>query len=344
MATNTAAKPATAPTTTSRLGSVKSGVIIGPKRYIIYGAEGTGKTTLAADAPKPIFFDIEGGSAAVDADRYPFHDGDDGHVPRDYDDVLRAVADLQTAEHSYKTLVIDTADRLESLLWAWMIRRDSDPSVYKSDNPLNQIIDYGYGKGFDRAVDVWRDLAVRLDRLRIARKMEIVFLAHMQVKNFKNPAGADYDRWIPAMNEKAGGFLKGWSDVTGMLAHEETTKAVPGDKRRAKGFSTNARVLKLAHSAAFDAKGRGSLPDEIDIPVEHPWAPLAEAIEAGYETDIKKLTAEIGVEVERIGDDVLTAKVNAATKEAVAKKDTQSLKAYLNSLKTRPAKSAETSQ
>lgn len=338
--TNTAVKPATQPAT-GRLGAVKSGVIIGPKRYIIYGAEGTGKTTLAADAPRPIFFDIEGGSSAVDADRYPFHDGDDGHVPRDYDDVLRAIEDLRTAEHSFRTLVIDTADRLESLLWAWMIRRDSDPSVYKADNPLNQIIDYGYGKGFDRAVDVWRDLAVRLDRLRIARKMEIVFLAHTQVKNYKNPAGSDYDRWIPAMNEKAGGFLKGWSDITGMLAHEETTKAVPGDKRRAKGFSTDVRVLKLAHAAAFDAKGRGNLPSEIDIPVEHPWAPLAAAIEAGYETDIKKLTAEIDAEIERIGDEALAEKVAAAVKDATAKKDTQSLKAYLNSLRVRPAKSSE---
>ena len=100
-------------------------------------------------------------------------------------------------------------------------------------------------------------------------------------------------------------------------------------------------MLKLAHSAAFDAKGRGSLPAEIEIPIESPWSPLKDAIDAGYETDIKKLTEEIGEEVSRIGDDGLAAKVNAAVKDATAKKDTQSLKAYLNSLKARPAMSAE---
>ena len=179
----------------------------------------------------------------------------------------------------------------------------------------------------------------------MSRGMNVVMIAHSIVRTFKSPIGADYDRFQPALHDKAAGFLKGWSDIVGRVCHEEVAAKDAGDRSgRAKGFSTGRRMLMLAHSAAFDAKGRGNLPDEVEISIDAPWAPLAEAIEAGYETDIKKLTAEIGVEVERIGDDALTAKVNAATKEAVAKKDTQSLKAYLNSLKTRPAKSAETSQ
>ena len=340
MATNTAAKPATAPTTTSRLGSVKSGVIRTPRRIFIYGAEGTGKTTLAANAEKPIFVDADGGSTDIDLDRYPFRDDDDGHVPRSLADVHGAINDLGTSEHNFKTLVLDTGDAIEKLIWQQLLERHSDKG---KDGELTSIESFGYGKGYVMAVDEWRALCVRLDRLRAVKKMNIIILAHATVRNFKNPAGPDFDRWVAALEQKAAGFLKGWCDIVGMLAHEETTKK-DGKFAKAKGISTGARVLHLAHSAAFDAKGRGNLPDEIDIPTENPWAPLAEAIEAGYETDIKKLTAEIGVEVERIGDDVLAAKVNAATKEAVAKKDTQSLKAYLNSLKTRPAKSAETSQ
>lgn len=337
--TNAAPKSVAVAPTTSRLGRVKGGIIRAPKRILIYGAEGTGKTTLAADAPGAIFLDIEGGSDAVEVNRYSFHDGKNEFKPRDYDDVLMAIEDLRVNQHSHRTLVIDTVDQLESLLWEWMIRRDSDPGVFKADNPLHQIIDYGYGKGFDRAVDVWRELAVRLDRLRAAKGMQIILLAHMQVKNFKNPAGPDYDRWIPAMNEKASGFLKGWSDITGMLAHEETTVKV--DKRRSKGISTGTRVLKLAHQAAFDAKGRGNLPAEIEISIESPWAPLMEAIEAGGESNVEKLVAEIATETARIGDLDLTSKVDSAVKAAVAKKDLPSLISYLNNLRARPAKSAE---
>jgi hypothetical protein len=165
------------------------------------------------------------------------------------------------------------------------------------------------------------------------------------VKNFKNPAGPDYDRWVPGLNPQASGFLKGWCDIVGMLCHEETTKKDgPGKFAKAKGISTGVRILKLAHSAAFDAKGRGNLPDEIEIPTESPWAPVREAIEAGYETDTAKLCKEIEAETNRIGDADLTIRVAAAVKAANTKKDAQSLKTYLNSLKTRPAKSAEAQQ
>src|SRR6185312_13796815 len=153
MATTQTNQKPSAPT--SRLGSVKGGVIHAPKRYFFYGADGTGKTTLAADAPGAIFADIEGGSEEHDIKRYMFWDDDEeGFKPRAYEDVLFMIHELTTADHSYKTLVLDTVDCLEPLLWAWMIKRDNDPSVMTRKNPLNQVEDYGYGFGYDRAVDV----------------------------------------------------------------------------------------------------------------------------------------------------------------------------------------------
>ena len=68
---------------------------------------------------------------------------------------------------------------------------------------------------------------------------------------------------------------------------------------------------------------------------------MAEAIDAGYEADTKKLAAEIAAETHRIGDADLAAKVDAAVGEAVAKKDTKTLISYLTHLKARPAKVAE---
>jgi hypothetical protein len=320
----------------SRLGLVKSGVIRMPRRIFIYGAEGTGKSTLAANSENPIFIDADGGSSELDVARYQFRDDDEGHVPRTLAEIGSAIGDLTTADHGYRTLVLDTGDAIEKLIWQHILDRES---VRGKDGELVSIESLGYGKGYVMAVDEWRALAVRLDRLRSARKMNIVILAHATIKNFKNPAGPDYDRWVPAVNPQAAGFLKGWSDIVGMLCHEETTVEKKGSK--AKGISTGVHVLKLAHSAAFDAKGRGNLPAEIEIPVESPWSPLAAAIDAGYEDDGKKLAAQIDEEAARIGDQALTAKVTTAVKMALEKNDTGTLKNYLNNLKARPAKSAE---
>jgi replication-associated recombination protein RarA len=38
-------------------------------RAVIYGPEGIGKSTMASQFPKPIFFDIEGGTHALDVAR-----------------------------------------------------------------------------------------------------------------------------------------------------------------------------------------------------------------------------------------------------------------------------------
>jgi hypothetical protein len=180
---------------------------------------------------------------------------------------------------------------------------ESAPSVRNKDGALTSIESFGYGKGYVMAVDEWRALCVKLDRLRTQRGMGVIIIAHSIVRTFKSPIGPDYDRFQPALHDKASGFLKGWSDICGRVCHEEVADKMPGDRSmRAKGFATGRRVLMLAHSAAFDAKGRGNLPDEVEIPTDSPWGPLGEAIEAGYDDNTEKLATEIRGETKRIGD------------------------------------------
>jgi hypothetical protein len=335
--------PASKAAPTSRLSLVKKEVLRVPLRYFFYGDNGVGKSTLAAAAPEPIWVDIEDGSSQLPVARYPFRDGEGGHVPRTYPEVIGAIDDLATSPHAFQTLVLDTADALEKLIWAHLVERESAPSARSKDGPLSSIESFGYGKGYVMAVDEWRALCVKLDRLRMTRGMNVVIIAHSVVRTFKSPLGPDYDRYQPALHDKAAGFLKGWADICGRVCHEETVGKEAGSQRM-KGFATGRRILQLAHSAAFDAKGRGNLPDEVEIPTEDPWAPLAAAIEAGYEDDAKKLAGQISDETTRIGDDELTAKVDVAVKAAMAKNDVAAMKTYLNSLKTRPAKSAEAQQ
>lgn len=228
--TATATKPTVAPPPqpTSRLAAVKRGRLSSPLRFCFYGPEGIGKSTLAAHAPDPIWFDLEEGSGRLDVARYQFRDGDGGHVPHAYEEIIAAIDDLARNPHNFQTLVFDTLDRLEALMWQWMFVRDSKPG-----KPISSIEDYGYGKGFLRAIDEWRALCVRLDRLRAARKMSIIFLGHAQVRLYKSPDSEDYDRYNLRINDKAAGFIKEWTDVTGFCMFEEFGSKLGDD--RAKG-------------------------------------------------------------------------------------------------------------
>src|ERR1700690_2473427 len=100
---------------TTMLDKVKKGKLAVAYRFLIYGPEGIGKSSLAADSLDPIFMDIDDGSAGLDVARYPFRDGPGGHVPLSYAEVTAGLDDLATNPHNFKTLVLDTADRLEVL-------------------------------------------------------------------------------------------------------------------------------------------------------------------------------------------------------------------------------------
>jgi len=315
----------------SRLKQIVKQRLRVPLRVLIFGAEGTGKSTLASGAPAPLWFDVEDGSAHLEVARYPFRDGPGGHVPHGYQEILAAIDDLATHDHGYQTLVIDTLDRLEALMWQWMIQRDAPSSKVK----LTGIESYGYGRGYVAAVDEWRSLCLKLDRLRMAKGMSIVMLAHAQIRPFKNPLGDDFDRYNLRLNDKGAGFLKEWSDITGFACFEEGAASLGGE--RARGVSTGRRLLKLERTAAYDAKSRYALPAEVELNISNPWAPLADAIESALGMSSDVLTAAIAAECARIGDAETTAKVAKVVEEATKKNDTNALHRYLVGLKNRPA-------
>jgi uncharacterized membrane-anchored protein YjiN (DUF445 family) len=101
-------------------------------------------------------------------------------------------------------------------------------------------------------------------------------------------------------------------------------------------------MLMLSHSAAYDAKSRIALPEEIEISIEDPWAPLAAAVEAGYENESATLEAQIAEEVKRIGDPETAEKVAAAV--AGAKGDATALGRFLAKLKDKPSATNQSQQ
>lgn len=324
----------------SRLGAVKRGTMSHPLRYLLYGPEGIGKSTLAKHAPNPIFLDCENGTAQLDLARYPFHDDQLGHVPRSLSDIYAATEDLRTGEHDYKTIVIDTADALEALLWRHVCDRESGKksALNKNGKAFTSIQDFGFGKGFDVALDEWRALCHSLDRLRIQRSMGVVLLGHSLIRTYKNPIGEDFDRFQLRVHDKSAGFLREWSDVVGYCAFEDGASRLDGDdsRDRARGYTTGRRLIHLERTAAWDAKSRVPMPSEVEISTDNPWAPFAAALEQGRNTTADEIVALIEAELSRIGDEETTTKVRAAVQGANA--DRSTLSRYLNTLKAREAK------
>lgn len=336
------ATAAAAPAKTSRLGAVKRGLLREAKRFFFYGPEGVGKSSLAKDA-NAIFFDTDRGSGHLDVPRYPFRDGNDGHIAEKLDEIYAAIDDLLVAPHEYGALAIDTSDALESMIWKSVCDR---AGVTKKGDVIENIEDFGFGKGYNVACDEWRKLLHRLDALRLKRHMHIIFVGHSLVKTFKNPTGEDYDRYRPKLDDRALGLLREWCEVVGFVTFDDIAKKNKG-ATRARGVSSGLRVIQLEHNAAWDAKSRLPLPPMIELTLERPWAPFEAAIEALYNADPANLRASIESELARLGDAFLRADGTEAKAETVrarvveAKDDTSTLTKYLNALRSAQPKESK---
>lgn len=326
----------------SRLGAVKRGLLRESKRFFFYGPEGVGKSSLAKDA-NAIFFDTDRGSGHLDVPRYPFRDGADGHIAKSLDEIYAALDDLLVAPHSYGALAIDTSDALEALIWEAVCKR---AGVTKKGDVIENIEDFGFGKGYNVACDEWRKLLHRLDELRIKRSMHIIFVGHSLVKTFKNPTGEDYDRYRPKLDDRALGLLREWCEVVGFVTFDDIAKKGKG-ATRARGVSSGLRVIQLEHNAAWDAKSRLPLPPSIELTLERPWAPFEAAIDALYNADPKVLREQIEVELSRLGSEFLRADGTESKSDTVrarvadAGDDTSTLTKYLNALRSAQVKESK---
>ena len=270
--------PKPAPARRMTLSAVTSGVTAQPLRVVIYGPGGIGKSTFGAQAPSAIFLGPEDGSALLDVSRFP--------QPESWHDVLDAVRELTTAEHNFKTLVIDSADWLEPLCWRAVCVADKAASIEK--------VGGGYGKGYVAALEEWRKLLVAIEAMRKAKRMHVVVIAHGEVKPYKNPdaeTGGDYDRWQLKLHKGAAGLLTEWCDELAFTTFRTfAQKADPGgiDKKRARGVGSE-RVLYTERRAAFDAKSRHGLPPEMPLS----WEEFYQCTQRGAAEVVTNLLAEI---------------------------------------------------
>lgn len=263
-----AAKAATKPTRMT-LDAITSGKKKRPARVLLYGTEGVGKSTWASNAPAPVFLGTEDGTAQLDVSRFP--------EPTTWDEALAAVDTLTTAEHAYRSLVVDTLDWLEPLCWAAVVEAAG----------VHNIEDLGFGKGYVAALDKWRAMLARLDALRDRRGMHVILLAHSWIKTFRNPEGDDFDRYELKLHAKTSGLVKEWSDAV-LFACYETLTATDKSKRT-RGVSTGARIVHTERRAAFDAKNRYGLPAELPLD----WSAFAEAMATGTPADAAAILSAI---------------------------------------------------
>ncbi len=233
-----------------------------PGFHILHGDIGVGKTAFAAHIPGVIVMQTQrepGLDTLIDAGEVPETPHFDGTTDT-WAAIMEQITWLLQGKHDYRAFAIDTIGGAQQLCYDMVCARD-----YNSDNSTNGFLSYGCGPR--TAVHEWKRLLIGLGMLQNERGMEIYALCHTDKVLFKNPEGADYDRYELSMDKLARELTQKQADsVLFYQFHTvvDTEKTSGKKPTKGKALGGQVRFIHTVRNAAYEAKNRYGLPGTID--------------------------------------------------------------------------------
>ena len=229
------------------LEKIEAGRKIRPRRALVYGVQGVGKSTFGASSDHPVFIQTEDGLANITCDRLP--------LARSTKEVLDSLGALYSDEHPYHTVVIDSLDWLERMIWDDVCAEFGAKYLEKADG--------GYGKGYTYTLPRWRTILDGLDGLRDRRGMAVILTAHAKAEKFQTPENTAHDRFAPRLHKLASALVQEWCDEVFFATYSAIS-----DPSRVKSEGAPERVMRTCEGPTHVAKNRLAMPPE--LPLE--WA------------------------------------------------------------------------
>lgn len=226
----------------SLLKSVTTGIIKRPHYILMHGMPGIGKSTFASTFPKPIFLCAEKGTANLNVTRLEMDT---------FGLFEKALTELFMEAHDYQTIILDTVDHIEPLIFKEVAKE------HKKDS----IEDIGYAKGYIFALEYWMRLITLIEVCREKRGMNIVLLAHTEVKPHNDPQLPEpYDTYRVKLHSKAANLLV---DRVECVLFANYLTGLDDKGLKTKAYGDGSRTIYTEFRPAFTAKNRFDLPFSI---------------------------------------------------------------------------------
>ena len=251
-----------------------------PRKVLLYGTHGIGKTTWAAQAGKVIVLSTEDGGHDVGCDRTP--------LLRDLGSVNAWISDLNTQPHDYQWIAIDTLDWLEKLIFAAVCQQQSKKNIE----------DIGYAKGYVFALTHWEFVLKSLDSLMSTRNMGVILLAHSRIVKIEEPDCDTYTKYEPDLDKRSCSLLQEWADEVFFARYRVSvvTKGEGFDKR-GMAIGSQERIIHTCEAPGYFAKRRIAMPDQIPLDFMAYLHFIKQAYSAGSPAVAPAVTVEVAKEV-----------------------------------------------
>lgn len=229
---------------------------------VVYGPPGIGKSTFGASAPDPVFLQVERGLDQITVPKLP--------IPKSFAQLYAQIDALDKEEHEFKTIVLDTLDATEVLIWERVCSEGKCKSIENYEG--------GYGKGYVRARELWTGLLAKLSDM--TERFNVLLLAHSHLKNINDPMlSAAYDLHKIKIHDKSAEIIRQMVDLI-CFANLDVSLVKESQKaRKGRGVISGDRLLWTQPTTGIEAKNRYDL----DSPIPFEWKALQEGIDKFYE-------------------------------------------------------------
>lgn len=238
----------------SVLDRIKTVVSEAP-RITIYGKQGIGKSTLGGQFPDPLFLLTEK-NALVGCKSLGLF--------KTYEDLWNEVDELLKLEtFPFKTLVLDSVSALDELVKNRTLEKS--PLIGKDKRAPETLAEAwgGYGAGFEKAAALHRALKHKLDKFQ-DKGVTVVYIAHLEVKNYKSPEEEDYNILSIRMNADKSRVVY-IDDVDAVLYCKEQAFVSQTESKRNIVRGTGKHVISAYSSEVHVSKNRFAMSKDIDM-------------------------------------------------------------------------------
>lgn len=170
-------------------------------RYLIYGREKGGKTTLASEFPNALILDIERGASNIKVDRI-------GDI-KTAKDVYEILCELEKDAQGYKHVVIDSIDWLAEMIAKEIC--DLPENKAAKDIGDKKHTPFSYGQGWKMVANKVGIILNKLDDLN-GLGISPILIAHTKVRKSESPLDSEYDKFELKLSNAVSSRVKEWVD------------------------------------------------------------------------------------------------------------------------------------
>ena len=210
-----------------------------PPRLVLYGDEKVGKTSTAAQAPKPLYIGTDDGRRRLQVDGLP--------IPSTWEEFVAQLTQVTKEAPSlgYESVITDTLNGVIELCAQHVCDTQFGG---RWNDPKHGFLAWGGTQGWSAVSEAVRSILPLYDRL-IDAGVWVVLLAHSTAARVRNPLTGDYDRFQPAIDKRVWGRIAQWADVILRVDFDTAFKTDETSGRRL-AVSDGTRILRCSASAA----------------------------------------------------------------------------------------------